>query len=419
MPVQFLGILAPMFSRRFQSGGVAIRRLRSPEFALSDASPKFCSSVHNFGNAIREEVRQNYSPVGGGSNTLMETTETQTLRHHWSLTLLGIALVIMFAYYGESVLAVMFFAILLSFMLSPVVQALEYLHVPRTLAALLSVVVLLAVLYGITVASYNQAVIFSDNLPKYSEKLQSIIQPLQQKAEKLEKTGEVVGGATEPSNVVQVRQVTSWSDVLTHGAVNLTDVLLAASFVPFLAYFFLTWQSHARTATVMLFPLHYRNTAFVTLGLIGKMLQSFIVGNLLIGLLISGVSVAIFGLLHVPFFYFVGFLSGFLSLVPYLGIVLAMVPPFLVGFGQLEVSELIIVVFSVVGLHVFALNVLYPKLLGSRLRLNPLAVTIALLFWGSVWGAVGLLLAIPITGAIKIVFDHVDSMRPYAEWLGE
>ena len=57
----------------------------------------------------------------------------------------------------------------------------------------------------------------------------------------------------------------------------------------------------------------------MTLGLIGKMLQSFIVGNLLIGLLISGVSVAIFGLLHVPFFYFVGFLSGFLSLVPYLG----------------------------------------------------------------------------------------------------
>jgi predicted PurR-regulated permease PerM len=325
----------------------------------------------------------------------------------------------MFAYYGESVLAVMFFAILLSFMLSPVVQTLEYMHVPRTLAALVSVVVLLGVLYGITGASYNQAVIFSDNLPKYSEKIQSIIQPLQQKAEKLEKTGEVVGGTTEPSNVVQVRQVTSWSDVLTHGAVNLTDVLLAASFVPFLAYFFLTWQSHARTATVMLFPLHYRNTAFVTLGLIGKMLQSFIVGNLLIGLLISGVSVAIFGLLHVPFFYFVGFLSGFLSLVPYLGIVLAMVPPFLVGFGQLEASELVIVVFSVVGLHVFALNVLYPKLLGSRLRLNPLAVTIALLFWGSVWGAVGLLLAIPITGAIKIVFDHVDSMRPYAEWLGE
>jgi len=347
----------------------------------------------------------------------METTETRS-GHHWSLTLLGMGLIVVFAYYGESVLAVLFFAILLSFMLSPVVQALEYLHMPRAMAALISVVVLLAVLYGITAASYNQALIFADNVPKYSQKIRSILQPYQQQAEKLEKTGEAVG-EPEPSNIVPVRQVKSWTEVLTHGAGTVTDIVLAAGFIPFLAYFLLTWQSHARSATVMLFPLHHRHTAFVTLGLIGKMLQSFIVGNLLIGLLISGASVAIFGLLHVPFFYFVGFLSGFLSLVPYLGVVLAMGPPILVGLGQLEAGDLVVVVFCVVGLHLFALNVLYPKLLGGRLKINPLAVTIALLFWGAVWGAVGLVLAIPITGAMKIVFDHVESMKPYADWLGE
>jgi len=349
--------------------------------------------------------------------TSMETTETRG-KHHWSLTLLGMALVVMFAYYGESVLAVLFFAVLLSFMLSPVVQVLERFRLPRALAALISVVAFLAVLYGISAASYNQAIIFADNVPKYSQKIRSVLRPFQQDAEKLQRTGEAVG-EPEPSNVVPVRQVQSWSEVLTHGAGTVTDIVLAASFIPFLAYFLLTWQSHARSATVMLFPLHHRHTAFVTLGLIGKMLQSFIVGNLLIGLLISGASVAIFGLLHVPFFYFVGFLSGFLSLVPYLGIVLAMVPPILVGLGQLEPGDLVIVVFCTVGLHLFALNVLYPKLLGSRLRLNPLAVTIALLFWGAVWGAIGLVLAIPITGAIKIVFDHVESMKPYADWLGE
>ena len=347
----------------------------------------------------------------------METTETRS-GHHWSLTLLGMGLIVVFAYYGESVLAVLFFAILLSFMLSPVVQALEYLHIPRAMAALISVVVLLAALYGITAASYNQALSFADSVPKYSQKIRSILQPFRQEAEKIEKTGEAVG-EPEPSNVVPVRQVKSWTEVLTHGAGTVTDIVLAASFIPFLAYFLLTWQSHARSATVMLFPLHHRHTAFVTLGLIGKMLQSFIVGNLLIGLLISGASVAIFGLLHVPFFYFVGFLSGFLSLVPYLGVVLAMGPPILVGLGQLEAGDLVVVVFSVVGLHLFALNVLYPKLLGRRLRINPLAVTIALLFWGALWGAIGLVLAIPITGAIKIVFDHVESMKPYADWLGE
>jgi predicted PurR-regulated permease PerM len=349
-------------------------------------------------------------------NENMESAETSA-GHHWSFTLLGIGLVIVFAYYGESVLAVLFFAILLSFMLSPVVQALEYLHIPRPTAALISMVVLVALIYGVSVASYNQAIIFADNVPKYSQKIRSILQPFQRDAEKLEKTSEAV--SDEPSDVVSVRQVQTWPEVLTHGAGTLTDIALAASFVPFLAYFLLTWHSHARSATVMLFPLHYRNTAFVTLGLIGKMLQSFIVGNLLIGLLISGVSVGIFGLLHVPFFYFIGVVSGFLSLVPYLGVVLAMIPPILVGLGQLEPGDLLIVVLAVVGMHLLALNVLYPKLLGSRLRINPLAVTIALMFWGAVWGAVGLVLAIPITGAIKIVFDHVESMKPYADWLGE
>ena len=350
----------------------------------------------------------------------METTEPAVTSrpYHWSLTLLGIGLIIMFAYFGESVLAVLFFSILLSFTLSPLVQALEYLHIPRPMAALISVVALLVVMYGVTAASYNEAIIFADNVPKYSKKIRSILQPFRQQAEKIARTGEAVADP-EAGNVVQVRQITSWTDVLTHGASTFTDILLAASFIPFLAYFLLTWQSHARSATVMLFPLHHRHTAFVTLGLIGKMLQSFIVGNFLIGLLISGVSVAIFGLLHVPFFYFVGFLSGFLSLVPYLGIVLAMVPPLLVGLGQLDAGGLFIVLLSVVGMHLIALNVLYPKLLGSRLRINPLAVTLALLFWGAVWGAIGLLLAIPITGAIKIICDHVESLKPYADWLGE
>lgn len=348
------------------------------------------------------------------------TTATPPLssEHHWSMTLIGIGLIMVFAYFGESVLAVLFFSILLSFTLSPLVQALEFLHIPRSAAALISMVALLLVLYGVTVTSYNQAIIFADNLPKYSKKIQSVVRPLRQQAEKIEKTGEAVA-ASDGSNVVQVREVSSWSDVLTHGASTFTDIALAASFVPFLAYFLLTWQSHARSATVMLFPLHHRHTAFVTLGLIGKMLQSFIVGNFLIGLLISGFSVAVFGLLHVPFFYFVGFLSGFLSLVPYLGIVLAMVPPILVGFGQLEPGDLLIVMVVVVAMHLIALNVLYPKLLGSRLRINPLAVTLALLFWGALWGAVGLLLAIPVTGAIKIICDHVESLKPYADWLGE
>lgn len=339
-------------------------------------------------------------------------------QHHWSLTLLGIGLIGVFAYFGESVLAVLFFSILLAFALSPVVELLIQFHLPRAVAALLAVAMFVGMLYGIAMLSYNRAITFFDELPKYSQKIRSALQPIRLKAQRIQKTGEEVSEPT-PGNVVNVRQVTSWTDMVTHRVGTVSDIMLAASFIPFLTYFLLSWQHHARAATVMLFPLEHRHTAFVTLGLIGKMLGSFITGNLLIGLLISGISVAVFGALHIPFFYFVGFLSGFLSLVPYLGLVLAMVPPIMVGMGQLDATMLAVVITVVVGLHLLALNVFYPKLLGSRLNMNPLAITIALLFWGWIWGAIGLVLAIPVTGAIKIIFDHVPSMKPYADWLGE
>jgi predicted PurR-regulated permease PerM len=77
------------------------------------------------------------------------------------------------------------------------------------------------------------------------------------------------------------------------------------------------------------------------------------------------------------------------------------------------------VVVGVVVAHLFALNVLYPKVLGSRLQLNPLAVTVSLLLWGFLWGGVGLVLAIPMTAAMKIIFEHVDRLQPLSHLLGE
>jgi len=157
----------------------------------------------------------------------------------------------------------------------------------------------------------------------------------------------------------------------------------------------------------------------VTLGRISAMIHSFINGNLVVGIFTSIISLIVFGALHLPYFYFLGFISGFLSLIPYLGVVLALIPPVVAGIGVLHSGGMIAIIATVLGVHVFALNVLYPKLIGKRLQLNPLAVTVSLLIWGFLWGAPGLILAVPITGAMKIIFDNVESLRPYGAWLGE
>src|SRR5262249_13336378 len=126
-----------------------------------------------------------------------------------------------------------------------------------------------------------------------------------------------------------------------------------------------------------------------------------------------------FALMGLPFFYVVGVVSGFLSMIPYLGVILAMVPPIVVGIGHMQPSDILVICLIVFVVHLVGLNVLYPKFLGSRLQLNPLAVTVALLFWGWLWGAIGLALAIPITAAMKIIFDNVEGLRPFGNWMGE
>jgi predicted PurR-regulated permease PerM len=332
---------------------------------------------------------------------------------HWAFTAIGIATVLGLCYWGELVLAVMLVSVLLAFILAPVMEFFILLHLPRGLAAAVAVILLFSMIAGLTYYSSNQALVFVQDLSKYSRQIRQEISQVRERAEALGDT------ETDAQTKPAPRPPTDWDDILRRGFGSVSQALLAASFVPFLVYFMLSWQHHVRSATVMLFSLENRNTAYITLGLISAMIRSFMVGNLLIGLFLGTASTIAFAILNLPFFYFIGFISGFLSLVPYLGVVLAMAPPIFVSMGHVDSGDVVVIVMIVLGLHLIALNVLYPKFLGNRLQLNPLAVTIALLVWGWLWGAMGLVLAVPITAAMKIVFDHIDSLKPYGAWMGE
>ena len=149
------------------------------------------------------------------------------------------------------------------------------------------------------------------------------------------------------------------------------------------------------------------------------MIRGFIAGNVLIGLINALVSAIVFWRLGIPYFYFLGVISGFASLIPYVGVLLALLPPLGGGVGIVSGKGVLVILLTVVGLHVVTLNVLYPKIVGRRLRLNPLAITLSLLFWAWIWGAMGLILAVPIVGATKIICDYIDPLRGLGAWLGD
>jgi predicted PurR-regulated permease PerM len=334
--------------------------------------------------------------------------------------IVGATVVLAICYVAKLILITLLVSILLAFMLDPLVNLLERIRIPRAAGGFLAVLVLLAAIYGGSYFLYGRAVSFVHELPKYSQKIRGLVAHVRQQTSDFEKTSQQMF-PDDAKNGKKPMAVTveNHTGPVTENLGAVTEVALTLVFIPFLVYFMLSWQEHARTKSVQLFNPENRTTAYVTLGHISAMMKSFIAGNFAIGLFMSLCSMAVFGFLGLPYFYFLGFISGFLSLMPYLGIPLAMLPPLAAGMGVVGDTGFIVIAGTVLGLHLLAMNVLYPKVLGSRLQLNPLVVTISLLIWGFIWGAMGLILAVPIMAAVKIVCDHMTALRPIGDWMGE
>ena len=341
-----------------------------------------------------------------------------------TITQITLTLLAAFAicYFAKLVLVTIFTSILIAFVLEPLVRGFARLRIPRTLGSALAVLLVLGLTYGLSYFFYQRAVDFAHQLPKMSGEIKKVVARYEQNAAAIRKSAQSVippkpeDGSAVP---VKVQQDPGIASLIGGGDIaNFGELLISVAFIPFIVYFMLTCQDHARRSTVRLFPAASRLTVYQTLGKISEMMRAFIVGNFVIGVFMAVASAIVFAFLHLPYFYFLGLISGFLSLVPYLGLILALMPPVASGVGVLRGSGLLLVLATIAGLHVFSMNVLYPKVLGRRLELNPLAVTLGLLIWSWIWGAMGLILAVPVVGAIKIVCDNVNGLEPFGRLLG-
>ena len=382
--------------------------LNSREFSPSNRELKHTSGEQELPStaAVIEEAEILHASIRAGSIA--------------QIVMAGIA-VIGLLYLLKLVMVTTLVAILLAFVLEPLVGWFGRIRFPRPIGALVAVTLLVCLAGNLTFFFYNRAVGFAIQLPRYSEKIRDSLANFRAQTNKIEESTRSVLASPKAGKQplpVEVQEAPGLSRVISAGTGTLAEVVLAISFIPFLVYFMLTWKDHMLSATVRLFPREHRLVAHRTVGRISAMIRSFIVGNMLIGLIAAGVSTVVFWSLGIPYFYFVGVISGFISLIPYLGVFLALLPPLAAGIGIVDKTRVGMILLSVIGLHVFIMNVLYPKIVGKRLRLNPLVVTLSLFFWAWIWGAMGLILAVPLVGATKIICDYVDSLRGLGDWLG-
>jgi predicted PurR-regulated permease PerM len=334
--------------------------------------------------------------------------------------IIAIAAAAAICYFGKPILVPMVCSLLLGFMLDPIVRGLQRLRVPRAAAAFLVMLTLTAGLWGVSYFSYVRVAAFVKDLPQYSQKIKNAVGKVREQSQKLERAKQAVApDQAQEKNAVKVQNVTPGWQSASAAAGSLSEAFLEFTFVLVLTFFGLTWSEHMRRSLVKMFKPDDRRAAHRALGRISGMVRGFIVGNLIVGMVMAAANSAVFWKIGVPNALLVGILSGFVSLVPYLGVPLAALPPLAVSLGSISTSKIAIILVTVFLVHILSMNFLFPKVLGEKMKLNPLVVTASLLIWGFIWGPIGLILAVPIAAAFKIVCDHVDTWRPLGELMGD
>lgn len=402
------------------------------------------------------ETRVVYRAVAVVTQPSSSTASAVQEARHIALPILALGVVIAILYLGRLFFITSLIALTIAFILEPFVALLMRIRFPRSLASFVVCSFALALLYVIGLGAYSQLSGLYDELPKYGQRIGDLVDGIQQKISAMEdQTYKVVvparqrqeeerrkqqeqalaaakkgkKGATPqqqpqpaPGVIPEVRiheERTPIGDYVYSRLSSLYQVLLMSSFIPFLVYFMLSWRDHINRSFLQFFHGEDRLVAARSVQGIADMVRAFVVGNFVLGLLLALISSTLFWALRVPYPMLVGPLSGFMSLVPYIGLPLAMIPPLFAALPLNAVPVYVLVVVTVAMLHLVALNVLYPKIVGSRVHLNPLVVTFSLMIWGFLWDAPGLLLAIPLTAGLKAVCDNVKGLRAFGKFLGD
>ncbi|MBV8844844.1 MAG: AI-2E family transporter [Bryobacterales bacterium] len=371
------------------------------------------------------------------------------------LNVLAAAAAVALLYYGRLFFITVTIAAMIAFLLEPLVDLFMKLRLPRGLASFVVCSISLLVLYLAGLGLYSEGQLMVQDLPTYSSRINEIVDNAAARVDDVEQrisqtiiprrfregppqTPQPVPAPSSRSNrkkqpdtntnatpppiqEVRVRPETPPLLAFAYGYLrDYFDVLLMASFVPFLVYFILSWRDHVRSRLLVMFEGDARYTITKAIDGLADMVRAYVIGNFLLGIVLSIASSILFAVVKLPYWIMIGPLSGFLSLIPYIGLPLAMLPPVLAALPVTrEPAVYVFLIASVAILHLLALNLLYPKFVGSRVHLNPLVGTIALMFWGMMWGAVGLLLAIPLTAALKTLCDNVSRLQPYGRLLGD
>jgi len=331
-------------------------------------------------------------------------------------------------YFGATAIITVVLAILVAYLLDPLVEVFLWIRVPRGLAIGLSMIIGGFVIAALITLFVDRTQEFSDNLPQYKTKIQKVSNDIRQRVRTIQKKSEDISKTILPKQPkqpvpLQVEQQSTLREFFFRDLGPFYEYMVLISFFPFLVYFLLLEKTQLRIFIISLVRSRTNLSNTLAEGASDRIIddfsskiRGFVLGYLISTAILFVAALVLFASFGVEDTFIWAVIFALLNVLPFVGAILGMLPPILISMLQFNSIETGILLVSIcLGIHLVYANWLIPRTTSARTELSPLVVLLAMMYWGFLWGAIGIFLAIPLTASLRTLWIQYRRLQVVEE----
>lgn len=319
---------------------------------------------------------------------------------------------------AQSILIPFAFAVLLTVLLLPIVSFLESLKINKVISIGIAILIAIGFIAGIIYFLSSQIAGFIQDVPSIKQHLNDHLVQMQRwiKAKFNISFTEQNQYIAEQANKLKA----SGTGYIKTTFFSITDTLLVLFLMPIYTFLLLYYRLHIRNFLFNVFKKEYNAHVQSVINKSKIMIHSYMVGVLIEMAIIASANSIGLVILGIKYAIFFGVLSAVLNIIPYIGMFTATLFTVLITLTTSEnTSDILWIIIIFYGIHIIDTNFIVPRIVASRLRINALISILGMVIGGALTGISGLFLSVPAIAFIKIICDHIDSLKPWGILMGD
>ena len=332
--------------------------------------------------------------------------------------LVSISLIALAIYLGKSILIPLFFSILLALILSPITDYLMRKDMHRFLAILVPLVLGLLIISLLVYFLSSQISLFFNDMPALRERFNELLYMAKQ-------------WVNETFNVTfwqQDRVITETAEkmkdsgprVLQQTFITVTEIISYFVLFPFYTFLILYHKATIKAFLVQVFTRTQEDRVVDVLHESQSIILQYVTGLLIELTIVFSLNAAGFLIFGIKYPFFLALVGALLNIVPYIGMLVANIFCIIVTLISSDnISDALIVAAVLAGVQVIDNNILMPLVVGNKIRINAIAIILGVMVGGALAGVPGMFLALPGIALMKVVFERVENLKPWATLLGD